>query len=323
MIRFDRVTKVFQSRLVALTDICFKLPGGSTVGLLGANGAGKSTAIRIALGLIRPSAGDVEVFGEPMNPGARNLRQRIGFLSDEPTFPKDVTAIQYLRFVGKCFGLGRLERKARMGMLLCAVGLTEDAGRKVGTYSTGMKTRLAVAASLMNDPDLLVWDEPTSGLDPISRRQILELLEQFRGKKSVVLSSHILGDVDRVCDRLLVLNQGQLLFDGTRTELENLLPESVLEVRVTGTMAPFRKLVRERLGRDNLAHDQGTLRIELRGSEVVGDMVAKLLELAKEAGVTVVGVNSTGRRLEDAYLKLVSDDEFRGFLRVSQGANGA
>lgn len=316
-IRFERVSKVFQSRQVALSDISFTIPIGSTVGLLGPNGAGKSTAIRIALGLISASAGGVHVFGSPMAPGAKMLRQRSGYLSDQPAFPNDLSAIQYLRFVGECFGLTRLERKARMGTLLCAVGLSDDAGRCIGTFSTGMKTRLAIAASLMNDPELLIWDEPTLGLDPISRRQILELLEQFHGRKTVLLSSHILGDVDRVCDRLLVLNQGQLLFDGSRSDMESLLPESVLELRISGSVDAFREAIRSRLGRDGLSLGQGTLRIELRADEGVGDIVSTLLAMAEEIGTTVVGINSTGRRLEDAYLKLVSEDEFRGFLRVT------
>jgi ABC-2 type transport system ATP-binding protein len=318
-IAFKRVTKVFQDRLVALTDISFAVPVGSTVGLLGANGAGKSTALRIALGLIKQSAGDVRVFGSPMNPGAKSLRQRVGFLSDEPVFPKDLTALGYLRFVGKCFGLPRREHNARMGMLLNAVGLTNDAGRAIRSYSTGMKTRLAIAASLMNDPELLIWDEPTAGLDPISRRQTLDLLEQYRGKKTVILSSHILGDIDRVCDRLLVLNQGQLLFDGSRADLESLLPESVLEVRLSRPTESLRTAIKARLGREDQGPDPGVLRIELRADERVGDIVALVLELAKQAEVDVVGINSTGRRLEDAYMKLVSDDEFSGLLRAAQG----
>lgn len=317
-IAFERVTKVFQNRLVALTDVSFSIPVGSTVGLLGANGAGKSTAIRIALGLIRQTAGDVRVFESPMNPGAKSLRQRAGFLPDEPTFPKDLTALRYLRFVGKCFGLPKREHNARMGMLLRAVGLTNDAGRTISGYSTGMKTRLAIAASLMNDPELLIWDEPTAGLDPISRRQTLDLLEAYRGKKTVILSSHILGDIDRVCDRLLVLNQGQLLFDGSRADLEDLLPESVLEARVSKPTASLRDAIKERLDREDLSQDPGVLRIELRADETVGDVVSVILQLAKEAGVDVVGINSTGRRLEDAYMKLVSDDEFHGLLRASQ-----
>ncbi len=317
-IAFERVTKVFQNRLVALTDISFSIPVGSTVGLLGANGAGKSTAIRIALGLIKQSAGDVRVFDAPMTPGAKELRQRVGFLPDEPTFPKDLTALRYLRFVGKCFGLPRRELNARMGMLLRAVGLTNDAGRTLSGYSTGMKTRLAIAASLMNDPELLIWDEPTAGLDPISRRQTLDLLEAYRGEKTVILSSHILGDVDRVCDRLLVLNQGQLLFDGSRTDLEDLLPESIVEVRISRPDESLRAAIKERLDREDLSQDPGVLRVELRADETVGDIVGEILHLADRAKVDIVGVNSTGRRLEDAYMKLVSDDEFHGLLRASQ-----
>jgi ABC-2 type transport system ATP-binding protein len=316
-IQFERVTKIFGDRQVALADISFELPMGSTVGLLGANGSGKSTLLRIALGLITPSAGEVRVFGRRMQPGAKALRQRIGFLSDSPTFPNDVSAINYLDFVGRCFGLEHKEHKARLGTLLRGVGLTDDAGRKIGAYSTGMRTRLGIAASLMNDPELLVWDEPTAGLDPISRRQTLDLLEQFRGNKTVVLSSHILGDVDRVCDRLLVLNQGQLLFDAPRSELENLLPKNVLELRVAGPIARFRAAVRERLGREDHSQDPERLRVELGADEIAGEVIECLLRLARETDTTILAVNSTARQLEDAYLKLITEDEFRGFLRMS------
>lgn len=318
VIRFERVTKVYQGRQIGLADISFSLPCGSTVGLLGANGSGKSTAIRLALGLITPSAGRIHVFGEPMTPGAKALRQRVGFLSDDPVFPKDLTAISYLGFVGRCFGLDSQDRQGRMGTLLRAVGLMEDAGRKIGTYSTGMRTRLAVAASLMNDPELLVWDEPTAGLDPISRRQTLELLEQLRGRKTVLLSSHILGDIDRSCDRLLILNKGQCLFEGSRSDLENLLPKSILEVRISGPGDQFRAAVKNRLGRTDYSQDKERLRIELGSDEPLGDVIESLLALARETQTRIEGINSTGRQLEDAYLKLITDDEFSGFLRANK-----
>lgn len=317
-ISFSRVTKVYQGRQIALADLSFALPAGSTVGLLGANGSGKSTLLRLALGLISPSAGGIQVFGQPMRPGAKVLRQRIGFLPDDPAFPRDLTAIGYLSFVAACFGLDRCDGQARMGTLLRAVGLLEDAGRRIGTYSTGMRTRLGVAASLMNDPELLVWDEPTAGLDPISRGQTLELLEQLRGRKTVVLSSHILGDIERVCDRLLILNQGQLLFDGTRADLESHLPRRQLEVRVSGAVEAFREALLVELRRPDLSAERGRIRIELRPDEPAADVLGRVLDLARLHGVTVEGVNSLGRQLEDAYLKLITDDEFRGFLRASQ-----
>jgi len=316
-IQFDRVTKVYQGRQIALADISLALPLGSTVGLLGANGSGKSTLLRLTLGLISPSAGEISVFGERMRPAAKRLRQRIGFLPDDPAFPRDLSAIAYLQFVAGCFGLDNREGKARMGRLLRAVGLMDDAGRKLGTYSTGMMTRLGIAASLMNDPELLVWDEPTAGLDPISRSQTLELLEQLRGRKTIVLSSHILGDIDRVCDRLVILNQGQLLFDGSRTELEARLPKRQLELRVTGAVDQFRAVVQERLQRIDLSHEHGKIRIELGATEPAGAVLELLLQMARVNGTTIEGINSTGRQLEDAYLKLITDDEFRGFLRAT------
>jgi ABC-2 type transport system ATP-binding protein len=318
IVQFDRVTKVYQGRQIGLADVSFSLPTGATIGLLGANGSGKSTVIRLALGLITPSAGEIEVFGQRMKPGSKALRQRIGFLSDDPVFPKDLTAIKYLGFVGECFGLENRERQARMGSLLRAVGLMDDAGRKIGAYSTGMKTRLGIAASLMNDPELLVWDEPTAGLDPISRRQTLELVEQYRGRKTILLSSHILGDIDRVCDRLLVLNKGQRLFEGSRSELEDLLPKSILELRMSGSTDLFRAAVRDRLQRIDYSQDNRRLRIELGSGESVGDVVESLLKLARETDTRIDGVNSTGRQLEDAYLKLISEDEFSGFLRATK-----
>ena len=318
MVKFTRVTKVYQGRQIGLADASFELPAGSTVGLLGANGSGKSTVIRLALGLLTPSAGEIRVFDQPMSPSAKRLRQRIGFLSDDPVFPKDLSAISYLRFVGHCFGLERREREGRMGTLVRAVGLMEDAGRKIGTFSTGMKTRLGIAASLMNDPELLVWDEPTAGLDPISRRQTLELLERLRGRKTVLLSSHILGDIDRVCDRLLVLNKGQILFEGSRTELEDLLPKRLLELRVAGSSDRFRLAVQARLQRGDYAQDHGRLRIELGAHEAVGEVVRTLLDLARETDTRIEGINSTGRQLEDAYLKLITEDEFSGFLRATK-----
>ena len=318
IIRFERVTKVYQHRQIGLADISFALPAGSTIGLLGANGSGKSTAIRLALGLITPSAGEIYVFGERMKPGAKALRQRVGFLADDPVFPKDLTAISYLGFVGRCFGLESRERNGRMGTLLRAVGLMDDAGRRIGTYSTGMKTRLGIAASLMNDPELLIWDEPTAGLDPISRRQTLELLDQLRGHKTVLLSSHILGDIDRACDRLLVLNKGQRLFDGTRAELEDLLPKSILELRVTGEVKGFRAALKERLGRVDYSLEEGRVRLELRADETLAEAVAALFALARETQTRIEGINSTGRQLEDAYLKLITEDEFSGFLRAKK-----
>jgi len=180
-----------------------------------------------------------------------------------------------------------------------------------------MKTRLGVAASLMNHPDILFWDEPTAGLDPISRMQTLDLLEKFRGNKTVLLSSHILGDIDRVCDRLLVLNKGQLLFNGPRADLENMLPHRLLDLRVGAFPELFLEELETKLKRQLFSQEPGRIRIELDAEEVVGEVVDRVLDLARRHHVTVSGINSIGRQLEDAYLKLITEDEFSGFDRTT------
>jgi len=146
----------------------------------------------------------------------------------------------------------------------------------------------------------------------------LELLEQLRGRKTVLLSSHILGDIDRSCDRLLVLNKGQCLFEGSRSELEDLLPKIILELRLSGPSDLFRTAVRDRLKRTNYSQDKERLRIELGADETLGEVMESLILLARETDTFIEGVNSTGRQLEDAYLKLITDDEFSGFLRASK-----
>ena len=146
----------------------------------------------------------------------------------------------------------------------------------------------------------------------------MELLEQLRGRKTVLLSSHILGDIDRSCDRLLVLNKGQCLFEGSRSELEDLLPKIILELRLSGPSDLFRTAVRDRLKRTNYSQDKERLRIELGADETLGEVMESLILLARETDTFIEGVNSTGRQLEDAYLKLITDDEFSGFLWASK-----
>ena len=131
-----------------------------------------------------------------------------------------------------------------------------------------------------------------------------------------MLSSHILGDIDRVCDRLLILNQGQLLFEGPRSKLENLLPESILELRVEGDVKAFRVAVLEKLGKKDLSQDGGRVRIEMHSEDSVGFVVQQLLNIAASINARIEAINSTGRRLEDAYLQLITEDEFQGFLRA-------
>ncbi len=164
-----KLTKIYKNRLIALNDVTLRLEPGSVLGLLGANGAGKTTFLRLLIGLHRPTAGWAKVFGKTMSPNSADLRRRIGYIPTNPQFPRGMTPISYLDYMARLFGLPADVRKPRLASLIRAVDLLGASGHAIDGFSNGMTARLAVAASLINEPELLVWDEPTHGLDPEAR----------------------------------------------------------------------------------------------------------------------------------------------------------
>lgn len=218
MITFTEVSKtytreLFQKQAPALQRLSFHLQAGQTLGLIGANGAGKSTSIRLIMDFIRPSQGRVELFGQP----AANLHRRgsIGYLPETASFPANLSVLDLIRFTAATCGLDKKTRRERSERLLHDLSLWEARARRLRTYSKGMQQRANFVLALMNDPELLILDEPMSGLDPIGRGQIIELIQSLKQQgKTILFCSHILGDVDRLVDRLLVLDRGQTLFQG-------------------------------------------------------------------------------------------------------------
>jgi ABC-2 type transport system ATP-binding protein len=172
-----KLTKIYKNRQIALNDVTLRIDPGCVLGLLGPNGAGKTTLLRLVLGLHRPTAGWVKVFGRMMTPNAANLRCRIGYIPTNPQFPRGLTPITYLDYIARLFGMPRQVRKPRLASLIRAVDLLAVSGDHIEGFSNGMTARLAVATSLINEPDLLIWDEPTHGLDPEARRSMLELIK--------------------------------------------------------------------------------------------------------------------------------------------------
>src|SRR5205823_1303416 len=220
VVETQRLTKIYQNRNIALNDVNLRVEPGTVLGLLGPNGAGKTTFLRLCLGLHRKTAGWVKVFGRHMHPNAASLRRRIGYIPTNPQFPKGMTPISYLDYIGRLFGMPRDVRKPKLAMLIRAVDLLGHAGDSLAHFTPGLTARLAVAASLINEPDLLIWDEPTHGLDIEARRSMLELIKTLAAEKTMILSSHNLTDVDEVCNHAAVLNKGQLIFHGTLQDLK-------------------------------------------------------------------------------------------------------
>jgi ABC-2 type transport system ATP-binding protein len=191
-----KLTKIYQNRQIALNDVTLRIEPGCVLGLLGPNGAGKTTLLRLVLGLHRPTAGWVKLFGRTMTTNAAGLRCKIGYIPTNPQFPRGMTPITYLDYIARLFGIPGDIRKPRLASLIRAVDLLTHSGDIIDGFSNGMTARLAVATSLLNDPDLLIWDEPTHGLDPEARRSMLELIKTLAKEKTLIVSSHNLADVD-------------------------------------------------------------------------------------------------------------------------------
>src|SRR5215468_1634329 len=238
-----KLTKIYQNRQIALNDVTLRLEPGCVLGLLGSNGAGKTTLLRLLMGLHRPTAGWVKVFGRMMGPNAADLRRRVGYIPTNPQFPKGMSPITYLDYMARLFGLPADVRKPRLASLIRAVDLLAVSGDPIAGFSNGMTARLAVATSLINEPDLLIWDEPTHGLDPEARRSMLDLIKTLSKEKTLIVSSHNLSDIDEVCNPAAVLSRGHLIYCGSLQDLKGRMRRNHYELDLEGEQKSITKAV--------------------------------------------------------------------------------
>ncbi len=217
-IRCQQLSKEYGS-VQALKPLDLVVARGSIFGFLGRNGAGKTTTMRLLTGLAQPTTGRAWVAGVEATTADSAARRSFGYLPQEPSFYDWMTAGEYLDYVARLFGLDGAARQQRIGEMIALVGLETAVQRKIGGFSGGMKQRLGIAQALIHQPPVLFLDEPTSALDPAGRYELLSLIEQLRGQVTVFLSSHILGDIERVCDTVGIIHEGELLLVTGRDEL--------------------------------------------------------------------------------------------------------
>ncbi len=217
----QQLNKVYRGGVHALNDVDMSIPSGM-FGLLGPNGAGKTTLMRILAGILRPTSGKIQVgaFDGNTEKGRTGIKQMLGYLPQDLGMYPDLSAREFLDYIGILKGMNdREERQERVEELLEVIALRDVAGRKLKTFSGGMKRRVGIAQALMNDPKLLIVDEPTAGLDPEERIRFRNLLSELAGERTVLLSTHIVEDIAQTCRNLAIMNNGRVIFQGTTSDL--------------------------------------------------------------------------------------------------------
>ncbi|MFH1922576.1 MAG: ABC transporter ATP-binding protein [Planctomycetota bacterium] len=317
-IRAEHLTKIYGNRLIAVNDMTLEVPRGSIFGLLGPNGAGKTTTIRLLLGLQRPTAGRVEVFGHPCGANAVGVRRMIGYLPTNPTLPGNLRPTEYLDLLGQLYRLPSEVRKPRFASLLRAVGLLGATNQRIHTFSTGMNTRLGIAAALVGDPPLLLWDEPTAGLDPSARRFTLDLIRELGKTRTVVVATHILSDIDQICDHVGVMHEGQMIFTGSMQDMTRRLQRDEFRLDLEGSSDDVTRLAQQvnaLEGVEARVHAGKTLVARVTNARSRADTLANVLKMVESGNLSVQSIHSGQNETEDAYLQLLQEDVAHGFQR--------
>lgn len=286
---------------VALKDVTLQLPAGR-IGLLGPNGAGKSTLLKILMGLLSPSSGSGTVLGHPIGENSVALRRSVGYMPETDSLVPGLGGAEYVALAGELCGMPGKEASRRAHELLSALGMEDARYRKLEEYSTGMKQRLKLAQALVHDPPLLLLDEPTSGLDPEGRDGMLRLLLALgtEQKKSLILSTHLLGDVERVCERVVILHEGEVRLQGHVRDLRHERQDRYI-LQIQGDPTSFVEELR--LEGVQVIHNNG--RGELRLAVPAGWTTRAFFVLADNVGVQVRGLQRDDENLEELFHRVI------------------
>jgi ABC-2 type transport system ATP-binding protein len=291
------VTKTFKDK-IAVNDFSMELQSGECVGLIGPNGAGKSTLIKVIVDMINQNAGEVLLNGKKIS----KMKREIGYLPQYPEFFPWMTTKEMLMFMGQLSGMKKVELINSIPKILAKVGLEREENLKVGTFSGGMKQRLGIAQALLHKPSLIVMDEPVSALDPIGRREVLNLIQEIKKETTILLSTHILGDAEEICERFVMIKNGCKIEDTTIAELLNRNSNNQLKLEISMLnqnwiedvkKIPYVKWV-EVIG--------NKIKVKVENVEKNKDM---LLKDALEKGVDIVKFEIHHDTLEEIFIKWV------------------
>ncbi|MFU8829063.1 MAG: ABC transporter ATP-binding protein [Phycisphaerales bacterium] len=311
MIEVDQVHKSF-GKVRAVQGVSFTVPKGSVVGVLGPNGAGKSTTIRMITGILPPDRGSVRVDGLDSIDQSMKVRRRLGYLPESNPLYPEMRVIDFLNFRGRLFSLPSKQRKAAVEHAIERCWLAEVSTRRVGHLSKGYRQRVGLAAAMLHDPPVLILDEPTSGLDPAQIAETRELIRELAGDHTMLIVSHILPEVERSCDRLLIFARGRIQADGSADELLRDLAQKqgyALEVRSDGidpkayleSSSAVERAEPDPSGRSG----DGWHALRVVASKGVSDPGAAIGEACRSANMTIRSLRPATATLEALYIRLV------------------
>jgi len=294
---------------VAVADLSFSLGEGEILGIVGPNGAGKTTTLKMIATLIKPTAGRISIAGlDPMREEIE-VKRRIGFLPEESPLYEQMTVKDYLIFFAELYGLDTSEALVKIEELLDMLSLSAD-GKRIGDLSKGMRRKVAIIRSLINDPDLLIYDEPTSGLDPMTSQQIIEFVLQLKEeKKTVIFSAHNLHQVERICDRVMIMKNGRVVASGTIGEIRDTWGKEgyILEFRSEND-PPLSSLWKE----------NGYYRVRCNGSDELGEVT----RLVIENGGEVIRITPLTSTLEEIFLRVMDEYPVHEEMKENQAFTG-
>lgn len=294
MLTLSHVAKSFGEKEV-LKDVSFSVPENTVFGFVGQNGAGKTTSMKLILGLLSCDRGEITVNHMPVRYGDTKTNRFIGYLPDVPEFYSYMTPIEYLTFCGEISGMPSAEIKGRREELLKLVGLADEK-RRIRGFSRGMKQRLGIAQALLNRPKLLICDEPTSALDPAGRKEILDILVAAKEQTTILFSTHILSDVEHICDRLAFLHDGKIALQGTLEEVRKVRRDAAVELEmehsqdVSVLMSAFPAL--KALGENRILLEET-------------DQLYDILRLIADRKLSILRMEQREPTLEDLFMEVI------------------
>jgi len=308
-IKTEGLTKCY-GKVTALDNLDLEVPDNVVFGFLGPNGAGKTTTVKLLTGFSRPTSGKAWVAGEEIGKNSLAMKSRTGLLPDVPAFYNWMRGREFLHYVGELHGMSRSDIKTRSNELLELVDLKSAANRRIGGYSRGMRQRLGIAQALINRPRVLFMDEPTSALDPIGRREVLELILNLRETTAVFMSTHILSDVERVCDMVGIVNTGRLRTVATVEELKKKYTRSVFEMEFMEDAGIFVQKIEQIdwLAEPETVVENGIPILRVRAVDI--DRARKELpRLISESGLTLTRYELSLPSIEDIFVEILESGE--------------